>query len=302
MSTLENHYRRLLAWYPRDHRAAHEDEMVGVLLASAEPEQTRPTAGERADLLWGGLKLHTRRTFGRASGPSWRDALAVAGVLGTLVLMIPELISTALWLRWEVPPATQLIQVVLIVAVATGVAANQRWVAAPAAWLLLPAMTPWAVGSPGPYEIDSWTLLALGTAVALTLTRSPRRGLRLAGARGLLTLAVLVTMVMAWETAMFGVGLGLEPRFQHFPLVATCALAAGYALSSSLGRRCLAILALPLVAGLVASEALLLSMDGWLMAALLGLAVVPFAVAGRMISKRGKEANAGGGAAAGDPA
>jgi hypothetical protein len=299
MSSLEHRYRRLLAWYPRDHRAVHEDEMVGVLLASANPGQTRPGMHDRADLLWGGLKLHTRRAFGRASAPSWQDALAVVGVVGTLVLLILELVTTAIWARWEVPPATQLIQAVLIVAVASGITANQRWVAAPAAWLLLPAMTPWAVGSAGPFEIDSWTLLALSTAVALTVTKSPRRGLRLSGTRGLLALAVLVTVVMFWETSMFLVGLGLDPRLQDLPLVASCALAFGYALTSGPGRRCLAILALPLVAGLASSEATLFQTHGWLMAVLLALAVVPFAWAGRSINRRGRADGGGEGVAAG---
>jgi hypothetical protein len=302
MSTLEYRYRRLLAWYPRDHRATHEDEMVGVLLASAEPGQTRPGLGDRADLLWGGLKLHTRRAFGRASVPNWRDALAVAGVVGTLVLLIPELVSTAIAAAWGFPLATQLIQLTLIFAVAAGITANQRWVAAPAAWLLVPAMTLWAAGSAGPYEIDSWTLLALTTAVALTFTRSPRHGLRLSGARGLLTLAVLVTMAMLWETSMFLVGLGPDPRIQELPLVATCAIAFGYALTSALGRRCLAILALPLLAGLAGSEATLFQVYGWLLAVLLGLVVVPFAWAGRILSRRGKAVDGGDGVAAGDPA
>ncbi|MGW5162218.1 hypothetical protein ACWEPN_42680, partial [Nonomuraea wenchangensis] len=42
MSSLETRYRRLLAAYPRDHRARHEEEMLGVLLAGARPGQTRP--------------------------------------------------------------------------------------------------------------------------------------------------------------------------------------------------------------------------------------------------------------------
>lgn len=48
MSPLEGRYRRLLRWYPADHRAAHEDEMIGVLLDDAEPGRERPGAAVRS--------------------------------------------------------------------------------------------------------------------------------------------------------------------------------------------------------------------------------------------------------------
>ncbi|MGW4400070.1 hypothetical protein ACWEHA_32680 [Amycolatopsis nivea] len=40
MSDLERRYRRLLALYPRAHRAAHGEEMLGVLLDGAGSRST----------------------------------------------------------------------------------------------------------------------------------------------------------------------------------------------------------------------------------------------------------------------
>jgi hypothetical protein len=57
---LERRYRRLLALYPRAFRDKNEDEMVSVLMADAAPGQTRPRAGERADLLLGASRARFR--------------------------------------------------------------------------------------------------------------------------------------------------------------------------------------------------------------------------------------------------
>lgn len=61
MSPLEARYRRLLACYPRDHRARHQEEMLGVLLAAARPGRRHPDLAELADLLRGALRMHARR-------------------------------------------------------------------------------------------------------------------------------------------------------------------------------------------------------------------------------------------------
>jgi hypothetical protein len=290
MSSLEDRYRRLLAWYPRDHRAAHEDEMVGVLLAGAEPGQTRPGLGDRADLLWGGLKLHTRRAFGRASAPAWRDALAVAGVVGTLTLLVQAVTSSAIASVAGYWVTARFVDVLLALILAAGVVTNQRWLAAPVAWLLMLNQLPWIgwdnTGSAGPFVIDGWMLLGVCTAVVLTLTGSPQRGLQLTGPRRLLPWAGLLAAVTVWEGGLSWFGKAPDPTFAALPMVFTCAIACGYALSSSLGRRCLAILALPVAYGLANSELQLFQTRGWLVAVLLGVVVVPFIVARRDISRR----------------
>ena len=94
---LERRYRRLLAWYPRDHHAEHADEMLGVLMAGAREGQTRPGADESANLVAGAVRIRLRRAAGSLGGPCWRDALAVVSVLAPVLLL-------ALSLEQAVPP------------------------------------------------------------------------------------------------------------------------------------------------------------------------------------------------------
>ncbi|GAB3434270.1 hypothetical protein [Flindersiella endophytica] len=291
MSTLEDHYRRLLAWYPRDHRAAHEDEMVGVLLASSEPGQYKPGLSECADLAWGGLKLHARRTFGRASASAWRDALAVAGVVGTLALLVQVLTSTVLASVAGYWVPARLFDPLLTLVVTMAIVANQRWLAVLAAWALWLNLLPWTGwdenGSAGPFAIDGWMVLVAGTAVVLTLTRSPRRGLELVSPLRLLPWAALLAVVTLWEEVLFWFGRAPDQMSAALPMLALCAIACGYALSSGLGRRSLAILALPVGYELASVQARLFQTPGWLLASAAGIAVMPFVLAGRAADRRG---------------
>ncbi|MEZ7125248.1 hypothetical protein ACBR40_07915 [Nonomuraea sp. AD125B] len=86
MTTLEQRYRRLLAWYPKDHRALHEEEMLGVLLAASAPGQNRPAWREAFDLVRGGLAIRLRRLAPPESRRRWRDATGLAALLAPLVL------------------------------------------------------------------------------------------------------------------------------------------------------------------------------------------------------------------------
>ena len=63
MSTAERRYRRLLAWYPRDHRERNGEEMLGVLLAGSS-DRRGPRWRETVDLLWGAVRMHLRRVHG----------------------------------------------------------------------------------------------------------------------------------------------------------------------------------------------------------------------------------------------
>ncbi|KAB2350110.1 hypothetical protein [Actinomadura rudentiformis] len=87
MSTIEDRYRRLLAWYPTDHRSAHEQEMLDVLLSAARPGQTRPSVADAADLLYGAVRIRLRRAVHGDTGSAWPGALAIAGFLATLMLV-----------------------------------------------------------------------------------------------------------------------------------------------------------------------------------------------------------------------
>jgi hypothetical protein len=49
---LDRRYRRLLALYPKDHRAEHGEEMIGLLLAGALPAQRYGEYGARRIGFW----------------------------------------------------------------------------------------------------------------------------------------------------------------------------------------------------------------------------------------------------------
>jgi len=96
---LERRYRRLLAWYPAQHRHAHREEMVGVLLASAQDGQRRPRPADALDLVLGGLRIRARAFLAGRFGPGCTDALAVYSlaipVMWMLVLLAWE--AAAVW-------------------------------------------------------------------------------------------------------------------------------------------------------------------------------------------------------------
>ncbi len=109
----ENHYRRLLALYPKDHRREHAEEMVGVLLAAAGAMPAggpRPVAwvvrlgqdtADSADLIAGALRIRGRMALNRirrahwfsrtVRDQHWSDALAVVSVIAPLLLVVAAL-------------------------------------------------------------------------------------------------------------------------------------------------------------------------------------------------------------------
>ena len=88
---LEGGYRRLLRWYPSSYRERHEEEILGVLMAAAEPGQRRPGARESLDLLWSALKIRIRMILRGADSEPWAAALALAGVLLPLLMLLLKL-------------------------------------------------------------------------------------------------------------------------------------------------------------------------------------------------------------------
>jgi hypothetical protein len=84
---LERRYRRLLAAYPWRHRQVYEEEMVGVLLAEAEPGQRRPRPAESADLLMSAVAVRLRSGFDGLRDDDWRPAAYAVQVFGALFLL-----------------------------------------------------------------------------------------------------------------------------------------------------------------------------------------------------------------------
>ncbi len=97
-AALELRYRRLLRCYPPSHRAAHREEMLGVLLATARPGQRGPGAGQTLNLVACGLAIRARRAL--AAG-LWPDALAVLSLVVPLVMLILSVLNFAENVRVE---------------------------------------------------------------------------------------------------------------------------------------------------------------------------------------------------------
>lgn len=101
---LEGRYRRLLGWFPADHRAVHGEEMLGVLMADADDDRDKPGVPETADLLIGAARIRLRPGRALSDRDGWRDALAMFSVTG------PVLILATVCLVYLVQLVTSLLQ------------------------------------------------------------------------------------------------------------------------------------------------------------------------------------------------
>ena len=88
---LEQSYRRLLRWYPPPYRRRHEEEILGVLMATAHPGQRRPGGRESFDLLWSALRIRIRLILRGTDSQPWAAALTMAGVLLPLLMVLLKL-------------------------------------------------------------------------------------------------------------------------------------------------------------------------------------------------------------------
>ncbi|MEU8659070.1 hypothetical protein [Actinoplanes philippinensis] len=86
MTSLERRYRRLLRIYPAAHRAAYEEEMIGVLMSGAAPGRRLPGPADAFDLVRAGLTVRFGRAFHTTGGTGWRDVAAVTGLFAALLL------------------------------------------------------------------------------------------------------------------------------------------------------------------------------------------------------------------------
>jgi hypothetical protein len=66
-TALERGYRRLLAWYPREYRREHEQEILGVLMDTARDGQLRPSLAESTSLIRSGLWMRLRPSAPRSA-------------------------------------------------------------------------------------------------------------------------------------------------------------------------------------------------------------------------------------------
>ncbi|WP_336159329.1 hypothetical protein [Amycolatopsis sp. VC5-11] len=255
MSDLERRYRRLLALYPRAHRAAHGEEMLGVLLDGAENRST-PGVAETFDLVWGAVQVHWRHAL---RGRSRRDTLAIVSLLAPVLLLtgaastVREIRSVARLDGWPLRMwlgalADVPVWSAWLAAVALGVWGMRRasvilaWVAN-AALITVTILDParhWSADvAPG------WVLLSVFAALAMTASPGPRHGLALLGRLRLSILVGTVVVLLALTTTARGMHLPLAQLVQLVVLV--IGVFAACRLRTRSGRRAALVLLAPLV-------------------------------------------------------
>jgi hypothetical protein len=292
---LEIRYRRLLRWYPAEHRALHQDEMLGVLMAGAEPGRSRPRPAESADLLLGAARIRLRPGRVLSDGPGWRDALAVYSIAAPLLVLASSLISLIGWLAAGGSARIgldQLLPVMPVVAApghlpvttppwaaiggqglvaALAVLGLRRWAAAAAAIsALYPGITAVppllahtqpSVGIPISLLYVPFALLApISETVALLASPGPRRGRQLMRHRAWLALAAGSALAAALTRDLGWVlSLGRESLHRNASLLAVLVvvlLLLALWLTSAPGKR-LALLFGVLAYGLLLTDGLI---------------------------------------------
>ena len=273
-ANLENWYRRMLAWFPAEHRQVYGEEMVGVLLASASDGQRRPGPGDVIDLAAGGLRARLHSFF-RAGhlDQDWRDALTVFSVAAPVLLL--AYLSTqvynvirfeAIWRRpgnavvlhrftidqvsVELMTATT---VAMVLALAIGpVLVRRRQQLAVGLVVLVPVLLGlistiyFDVNVPRFSELPvAFTVFFVMEVLAVAVTRQPERGWRMLGWKSLIVVVVLGGCGVL-ETVFFQSFAGSvidQPPAQL--AIAGVALALVLIFGSNPIKRALALLAIP---------------------------------------------------------
>ncbi|MGR6916221.1 hypothetical protein ACU635_18440 [[Actinomadura] parvosata] len=308
MSELERGYRRLLVAYPKEHRARHAEEMVAVLLASAEPGRRRPSLRDAYDVVRGGLEIRLRHAVSDRSGPHWRDALDIAALLAPVALFVLKLEAAASYGEWVLrgqfnPDGLRLMGEAGAQALPYGLVALLAWLNRPwaatacaAGYALLSGWSIYRVA----YEFAQWNadgvlvhadpidvsdigmgmLPALLCAVLLAVAPEPGPG------------SAGTPRLLKWTAVLAGASVlaAMSFRWAGLPVALAVVLVAGIsALRSPVGRRAAVVLA-PMAAMIVAgtlwgNHPLSLALLVTLSAAVLGVVGV-LARAGSMPSGR----------------
>ena len=87
-ASLERGYRRLLAWYPKWFRLRNTEEVLAVLMACAQDDQTRPSLEAAVDLLKGAARMRLRPMPGQPRTVFAAVWLMIAGAAAELGVMV----------------------------------------------------------------------------------------------------------------------------------------------------------------------------------------------------------------------
>ncbi|MFI7465946.1 hypothetical protein [Nonomuraea sp. NPDC049646] len=303
MRPFEARYRRLLAAFPRDHRARHEEDMIGVLLAGARPGQSRPRPPDAADLLWGALRVHGRRAFGPASAPAWRAGLALAAALWPFLMLAGALaaallrsaesvrnveaaaVARPIWILYLAEPIVVAALPVLAVLLA------RRWIAV----LALVALMLDLAGNPYLLDVDrllfpnhgpvllaelATIVIAFAPAAHRAITAVPRRAFLLWGPLAVVGLTAGKAIV-SWVDVITHQDI---VSWKPVPWLVVVGLAAGYACRSAVGRRAALLLFVPAAA--LGDLGALPSVPTFTALAQLGCAALAFTAAAALTRRR----------------
>jgi len=277
MNPLERRYRRWLRWYPADHRAVHEDEMVAVLLADTGAGRQRPDGRTLIDLVAGGLRLHARRILPGPRTPEWRRAFAIARLCLPLAMLaivgsdLNAIVQTppGMWSAGMVPGVVRDVGWLLV---ADRVLAGRPrpWTGF-LAWGLAAVQIGMLASTDGAvlatFGANAWALLlAVMAAVSLSVPLGTGRPVTFPGRHRVLVPASLVAAGII--AAVSGVGwsmLGASPTLEYGVLLALLAIGVAGLIRGRLVRRCTLLLLVPyggaILSGLATSRALWTSYD-----------------------------------------
>jgi hypothetical protein len=92
-AALERSYRRVLACYPRSFRSGNEDEILAVLMDTAEEGQTRIGLAEAADLIRGAVRMRLWPAAPRPGTVRAAVRLMLVGALAELATLITVVLT-----------------------------------------------------------------------------------------------------------------------------------------------------------------------------------------------------------------
>jgi hypothetical protein len=233
---LEQRYRRLLGWFPPEHRRIYGDEMVGVLLSSAPEGRERPRAAETLDLIGGGLRTRLRQLRTGEGNSGWSDVLAVFSVVAPLWLFVEVVVwsrvvlghgNHALWLfpvGVIAALATLAVISVTLVPIAFGPALARRGRRLAVAVAAVPAVAGSLAAIATILIAPERTGLPLGFAVVVVMealavraSPGPRHGWQLLKLKGQIAIGAFALILIA--AGLVGPALALAGQILFIPLV-----------------------------------------------------------------------------------